>query len=115
MSDKIMTLEEALKDGLVVKKEDINKIVEEEVAKKSAEMKKTLQKELVSEKKARTKRHMEAYLDGTGLTDIKFADRLLALNISKEYAKCLRDEHMKLRDKQIWAYIRATYNPKVHI
>ena len=50
---------------------------------------------------------IQAFLDGTGLTDKKFAARLIKMNVSKEMAKYLRAEHMNFKeDKKIWNHIR---------
>lgn len=111
-----LSLEDALKNGLVVSKEEIDKLLQEEMKKREKSLKKKLIKEIQAERSAEMAASDDAQLsklmDGTGLTDKEFARKLRQLNVPVRYWRWLRDEHINLAPKQLWAYIRAQDNPQ---
>lgn len=115
----VITLEEALAQGIVVLTEEVETMVEEEIAKREKALTKKLTKQITKEM---AKKHsidggryseveMERYREGSGLTDLKFVRRLIEMNVPKAYVVVLRDEHIKLGTKEIWRIIRDNYKP----
>ena len=108
-----MTLETALESGLVVFKKDVKAIIDEENIKLRASLKEELKKEIAKESQQdivnNRMKSASQFMDGTGITNKKFAEKLLSWNVGKKYLSCLRDEHIKLSHKDVWSFIRKNY------
>ena len=95
----------------------VSREVEKEREKMKAEIRKEIEKEIKKEIKLEQIRKRDAviasrtsaYLDNTGLTSKKFAERLIKLNIQKKWTTVLRDEHINMTDKSLWQYIRKNW------
>ena len=115
----MMTVEDALKEGLVIKKEDIHKMVDKELQKSEAKLKKQITKEIQmeSQKKAKEADDLSIVnkMRGTGLTSIDFCRRLIHMNMPKELWKYLRDEHDNIKDnRELWRMVRESANQPKH-
>lgn len=112
-----VTLEMALKEGLVISKEEMDRILKEEMKKHEKSLKKKLLKEVQADMaKASTQvqeANLERMLDGTGLTSLEFTKKLHQMNVPVRYWKCLRDEHINFTPTQVWDYIRANDTPAI--
>lgn len=110
-----ITLDEAMREGWVIPRQDVEKMVKEELAKQEKILRADIEKEMKNKyEKVQCEvreKTVESYLNGTGLTSKQLGKRLIQMNVEKKYAKCLRDEHFKMKDKELWAYIRDTYKP----
>ena len=111
-----ISLDEALREGWVIPKQDVEKIVQQEIIKHEKIIRQDIEKE-ISNKYANVKkeirdREVESYLRGTPITCNEFGRRLIKMNIKKEYVQKttgLCDAHFKLNDKDLWAFIRSNY------
>lgn len=106
-----MSLSEAVKLEIVVLKEDFDKLVAEAIASKKDDLRKEISNEQAAKKEASRLHTIEDFLKNTGLCDVEFGKRLLRLGIPRDYLTCLRDEHINLDDKALWAWIRNEYKP----
>jgi len=113
---KVTTLEDALKSGVVILKSDVDKTIADALADSKGAMHKQWRKEMtVSDNKKKTaafEKGASSFIDGTGITDVKFGARLMKMNVQKCYLTCLRNEHDKMTNQKIWDYLRANYRPR---
>ncbi len=112
---EITTLEDALKSGVVMLKSEVDKTISEALENAKKEMHAQWRKEMNAEDKKKRMTAMAkgagSFIDGTGITDVKFGERLKKMNVQKDYLTCLRNEHKQMTDQKIWDYIRKNYRP----
>ncbi len=109
------TLEDALKSGVVILKSEVDKTISEALGSAKKDMHKQWRKEMTQEDNKKKivafEKGASSFIDGTGITDVKFGARLMKMNVHKEYLTFLRNEHDKMTDQKIWDYLRANYRP----
>jgi len=97
-----MAIKEKIDTGELIPKEKLQSLIDEAI-------KKALEKPVKDFVPPRSKAQINDYLEKTGLTNENFASKLMNLHVNPEYARVLRDEHIKWEKEQIWDYIRAHY------
>lgn len=96
MTDKNDTLQKALQDGEVFRKEDIDKIIQQEIAKNNNKP-----------KPQANKLNLDLYSKDSLITDREFIERLYNMNVPKEHLKYLNDLLAKIKNpKKIWGILR---------
>jgi len=112
---EITTLEDALKSGVVILKSEVDKTISEALDSAKNDMHKQWRKEMTQEDNKKKMISFEkgaaSFIDGTGITDVKFGARLMKMNVKKSLLTCLRNEHDKMPHQKLWDYIRANYRP----
>jgi len=113
--DENMLLQEALNQGLVIYKDDIQLLIDKELEK----AKEIFKKEAILDAKKDSQRKAEKIetsqvidkMKGTGLTNKEFARRLMKMNMPVSLWKYLRDEHHKFKeDIKLWNLAREAVN-----
>lgn len=109
------TLEDALKSGVVILKSEVDKTISEGLESAKKGMHKQWRKEMTQEdNKKKTiafEKGASSFIDGTGITDVKFGARLMRMGVHKEWLSCLRNEHDKMTHQKLWDYLRTNYRP----
>lgn len=87
---------EFIEVGKLVWREDVDAIVNEEIAK------------IRTKQVEPSELQIERYLKETPLTNVDLIKKLITFNIGPEHAKALRDEHVEWDAAKMWAWIRAS-------
>jgi hypothetical protein len=98
-------VDELLANGDLVKREDLQALIDAEIEKRKDELRS------VSAPKDDS-RLIESYKQLTHLTDEKFIKQLIRWHVNIEMAEILSDHQSNLTQKKVWEYLRENYKPK---
>ena len=98
------TTADLIASGELIRAEDLQKIIDDELEKRAAEQK-------ANPKKFDDVRLIGTYKQLTSLTDEDFIKRLIQWHVSTELAKILFDHHATFDKKKLWQFLRDNYRP----